>query len=131
MVFTYEELKVQSTQPAEAVDQLQTERKVLLNKIHQAGFELGIRSTSNLSYKDFQHFERVQSLAAALDDDAIEYLWAFLDSRGYPQDARTHDPDFVQLLAVSPDSGILFAQGWLEGVLSVWQTVKAQVAPDR
>ncbi|MBL1175581.1 hypothetical protein [Pantanalinema sp. GBBB05] len=61
----------------------------------------------------------------------MEYLWAFLDRRDYPQAARIHEPDFNQLLAVSPDSGIQFVQGWLEGVLSVWQTVKAQVATAR
>ncbi|MBL1175582.1 hypothetical protein [Pantanalinema sp. GBBB05] len=60
MVFTQEQPKVQAAQPAEFINQLQIEQKVLLNKIHQQGFELGIRSTSKLSYKDFQHFERVQ-----------------------------------------------------------------------
>ncbi|HEY9616781.1 MAG TPA: hypothetical protein V6C64_08075 [Microcoleaceae cyanobacterium] len=131
MLLIHEALQVQSTQPAGSLAQVEPERKVLMNKIHQEGFELGVRSTSKLSYKDFQHFERVQALATALDEDAVEYLWTFLDSRGYPQDSRTHDPDFGQLLAVSPDSGVLFAQGWLEGVLSVWQTVKTQVATER
>jgi hypothetical protein len=31
------------------------------------------------------------------------------------------------LSEVDPASRVMFAQGWLDGVLSVWQTIKAQV----
>lgn len=132
MAITQEELQAQSAeQSAEQgnlVERLQSERKVLLNKIRQEGFELGVRSAAKLSYKEFQHFERVSSLATALDEDAMEYLWAFLDQHGYPEEARTQDRDFAHLLDVSTDSRLLFVQGWIDGVLSVWQVIKAQVS---
>lgn len=127
MAITHEELKLQVTQQDTLVDRLQAEKKVLLNKVRQAGFELGIRSSSKLSYKEFRHFERVSSLATSLDEEVLEYLWSFLDLKEYPQEARTQDPDFAYLLEVDPQSRIVFAQGWIEGVLSVWQTIKAQV----
>lgn len=126
MVITHEELKINVSQDA-LVDRLRTEKQVLLHKVHQEGFELGIRSTSQLSYKEFQHFERVRPLAESLDEDVLEYLWSYLDTKGYPQEARIHDADFGHLLEVSPQTRILFAQGWIEGVLSVWDTIKCKV----
>ncbi|HEY9664163.1 MAG TPA: hypothetical protein V6C65_37440, partial [Allocoleopsis sp.] len=91
------------------------------------GFELGIRSSAKLAYKDFLHFERVTALANSLDEEVLDYLWSFLDLKQYPQEARLHDPDFAYLLEVDPQSRVVFAQGWIEGVLSVWQTIKGQV----
>jgi len=126
MAITYAEFKIQATEEDNLVERLETEKKVLLHKVRQEGFELGIRSSSKLSHKDFNHFERVSSLAAFLDDDVIDYLWTFLDIKGYPEQARTHDPDFAHLLGVDPESRVTFAQGWLEGVLSIWSAIKAQ-----
>ncbi|MFB2970457.1 hypothetical protein ACE1CD_15910 [Aerosakkonema sp. BLCC-F183] len=127
MAITYEELKVQVTEQDNLVERLQTEKKVLLNKVRQEGFELGIRSSAKLSYKDFRHFERVQSLAVALDEDVLDYLWTFLNLKDYPEQARLNDADFTYLLEVDPQSRISFVQGWIDGVLSVWQTIKTQV----
>lgn len=127
MVVTCEELKVQATEQDNLVERLQAEKKVLLNKVRQEGFELGIRSSSKLSYKDFRHFERVMPLAGSLDDEVLDYLWSFLDLKDHSQQGRIQDPDFAYLLQVDPQSRIVFAQGWLEGVLSVWQVIKAQV----
>lgn len=127
MVVTHEELKLQAAQDNNLVDRLQAEKKVLLNKVRQEGFELGIRSSSKLSYKEFRHFERVAPLAVGLDEEVLEYLGSFLDLKNYPQEARMQDADFAYLLEVDPQSRIVFAQGWIEGVLSVWQTIKAQV----
>jgi len=127
MAVYHEELKQQSARQEGLVERLRTEKKVLLNKIHQEGYELGIRSASNLSYKEFQHFERVAPLAESFDEDVLDYLWTYLDSHNYPTEARTLDPDFAHLLEVSPQSRVLFAQGWLAGVVSVWQMIKEQV----
>jgi len=127
MAITYEELKVQVTEQDNLVERLQTEKKVLLNKVRQEGIELGIRSSAKLSYKDFRHFERVQSLAIALDEDVLDYLWTFLNLKDYPEQARLNDADFAYLLQVDPTSRITFAQGWIDGVLSVWQTIKTQI----
>lgn len=131
MAITYEVPTLQASAQNGLVERLQVEKQVLLNKIQQEGFELGVRSTSSLSYQEFEHFERVRPLAACLDEDAMEYLWTFLDNHGYPQEARTHDPDFVHLLDVSSRSRVLFTQGWLDGVISVWQIIKDQVSCDR
>lgn len=127
MAVTLEELKLQATQQDALVERLQAEKKVLMNKVRQEGFELGIRSCSNLTYKDFRHFERVMPLATALDEDVLDYLWTFLDGKGYSQQARLHDADFAHLLEVDAQSRIIFAQGWLDGVMSVWQAIKTQV----
>lgn len=130
IVVTNEELKHQAAQQEGLVERLRNEKKVLLNQIRQEGFELGVRSTSTLSYKEFQHFERVRSLSDSFDEDILDYLWTFLDTHGYPQVARTRDPDLAHLLDVSSQSRVLFVQGWLDGVLSVWDQVKAQVESD-
>lgn len=127
MAVTYEEIKQQFAADECLVERLRTEKQVLLKKVQQEGYELGIRSASKLSYKDFQHFVRVRPLAASLDEDVLEYLWTYLDTRGYPEEARIHDPDFAHLLEVSPESRILFSQGWIDGVLSVWEVIKDQV----
>lgn len=109
-------------------DRLAVEKAALLHKVEEEGFELGVRSSSHLSQKDFQHFEKVSPIAADLDEDALEALWAFLDFKGYPQESRLHNPDFLDLLALDPNSCIRFAQSWLEGVLSVWHTLKPELA---
>lgn len=127
MAITYEELKVQVAEDENLVERLQTEKKVLLNKVRQEGFELGIRSSAKLSYKDFVHFERVQPLAAALDEEVLDYLWTYLDGKDCSEQVRQLDADFAYLLEVDPTSRITLAQGWIDGVLSVWQTIKTQV----
>ena len=127
MAVMLEELKLQAAQQDHLIERLQIEKKVLLNTVRQEGFELGIRSSSKLTYKDFRHFERVLPLATAFDEDVLEHLWAFLDGKQYAQSARIQDPDFAHLLEVDPQSRITFAQGWLDGVLSVWQAIKDQV----
>jgi len=109
------------------VERLRSEKQVLLHTVWQEGFELGIRSSSKLSYQNFRHFERVAPIAKHLDEDVLDYLWTFLDLKAYPQQARLQDPDFTHLLAADAQSRIVFAQAWLEGVLSVWQTIKDQV----
>lgn len=127
MAIKYQELKEQAQGQDNLVERLRVEKNVLLNKVRQEGFELGIRSSSKLSYKDYHHFERVRPLAESLDEDVLDYLWSFLDLKEYPEQARLHDPDFAELLAVDPESRIVFAQGWLDGVLSIWQAIKDKV----
>jgi len=127
MAITIEELKTQVELDDNLVARLQAEKKVLLNKVRQEGFELGIRSSAKLSYKDFRHFERVQSLAVSLDEDVLDYLFSYLDLKDYSAQARHIDADFAYLLQVDPTSRISFAQGWIDGVLSAWQTIKTQV----
>ena len=127
MAITHEELKQQAQGQDNLVERLRAEKNVLLNKVRQEGFELGIRSSSKLSYQDYRHFERVSPLANSLDEDVLDYLWSFLDLKQYPEQARLHDPDFAELLEVDPQSRITFAQGWLEGVLSIWEAIKTQV----
>jgi hypothetical protein len=127
MAISYEELKQQFASDDCLVERLRTEKQILLKKVQQEGYELGIRSASKLAYKDFQHFVRVRPLAASFDEDVLEYLWTYLDTHGYPEAARIHDDDFAHLLEVSPQSRILFCQGWIDGVLSVWEMIKDQV----
>lgn len=119
-----QDLKLHITEDVNVFERLHTAKTVLLHKVQEEGFELGVRSSSNLSQQDFQHFEKVSPIAADLDEDALEDLWTFLDFKGYPQTARLHDPD---LLAVDGSSRIRFAQSWLEGVLSVWHTLKPEL----
>jgi hypothetical protein len=69
----------------------------------------------------------VRPLVASFDEDVLDYLWTYLDTHGYPATARINDPDFAHLLEVSPQSRILFAQGWIDGVLSIWDVIKVQV----
>lgn len=126
MVVTREELKLQAPEQDTLVERSEVEKKVLFNTVRQEGFELGVRSSSKLSYKEFRHFERVSGLANSLDEDVLEYLWSFLDGKEYPQDARLYDADFAALLKVDPASRVVFAQGWMDGVLSVWKTIKEQ-----
>jgi len=130
MAVKYEAIKQQSATDDCLVERLRTEKQILLKKVQQEGYELGIRSASKLTYPDFQHFERVRPLAADFDEDVLEYLWDYLDTRGYSQEARIHDADFAHLLEVSPQSRILFCQGWIDGVLSVWDMIKEQVESD-
>ncbi|MBP0002579.1 MAG: hypothetical protein J7642_02460 [Cyanobacteria bacterium SBC] len=131
MAIFHQELKIQATEQENLVERLQAEKSILLRKVQQEGFELGIRSSSKLSYKDFRHFERVAPVAAQVDEDVLEYLWTFLDLKEYPEQSRVHDPDFAQLLESDPQSRIVFANGWLDGVLMVWKTIKEQVDPSQ
>lgn len=106
------------------VARLRTEKKILLNKIHQEGYELGVRTSSNLTTDEFKHFERVVPLANSFDEDVLEYLWTFLNIHGYPDQAASLNSDVAHLLDISPEGRILFAQGWLAGVVSVWQMME-------
>jgi len=109
------------------VARLRMEKKILLNKIHQEGYELGIRTSSNLTTDEFKHFERVVPLVNSFDEDVLEYLWTFLDMHGYPDQVGSLNGDVAHLLDISPQSRILFAQGWLAGVVSVWQMMDKSV----
>lgn len=123
-----EELQQQSVQESTRevglVGRLRSEKKILMNKIYQEGYELGVRTSSNLSHPEFEHFERVVPLANSFDEDVLEYLWTFLDTHGYQDQVRTLNSDVAHLLEISPEARILFAQGWLAGVVSVWQMME-------
>jgi hypothetical protein len=47
--------------------------------------------------------------------------------KNYSPQARIQDSDLAHLLEVDPQSRVVFAQGWIEGVLSIWQVIKTQV----
>ncbi|MEB3230365.1 MAG: hypothetical protein VKJ64_05095 [Leptolyngbyaceae bacterium] len=130
MAIRQEEIKQQAATDECLIARLQAEKQILINHIHQEGYELGLRSASHLSYKDFRHFERVRPLAANFDEDVLDYLWTFLDTKGSPEAIRSLDPDMTHLFAVSDQSRILFCQGWLDGVLHVWDLIKDQVESD-
>lgn len=106
---------------------LETERQILLNHIHQEGYELGLRSASHLTQHDFRHFECVYPLAANFDGAVLDYLWTYLDAKDCVDAVQTHDQAFDHLLEISDQSRILFCQGWLDGVLHVWALIKEQV----
>lgn len=127
MAITYQAFQQQTQGQDNLVERLQSEKNLLTHKVHQEGFELGIRSSSKLSYNDYRHFERVSPLADSFDEDVLDYLWSFLDRKQYPKQARLHEANFADLLDADPESRIMFAQGWLEGVLSIWETIKTQV----
>lgn len=117
----------ESSRETGLVGRLRSEKKLLLNKIHQEGYELGLRTSSNLSSKEFEHFERVVPLANSFDEDVLEYLWTFLDTHGHQNQANSLNSDVAHLMEISPQARILFVQGWLAGVVSVWQMIKEQV----
>lgn len=127
MAVVAQELMINAADDQNLVERLRAEKAVLMHKVEQEGFELGIRSSSKLSYQDFRHFERVYPVAAHLDADALEHLWDFLDFKAYPQQVRLHDPDFAHLLEVDEKSRVVFARAWVDGVLSVWQTLQKDV----
>jgi len=127
MAVVAQELTITAANDQDLVERLRAEKAVLLHKVEQEGFELGIRSSSKLSYQDFRHFERVYPVSAHLDDDVLDHLWDFLDFKAYPQQARLHDPDFAHLLEVDGQSRIVFARAWVDGVLSVWRTIQHEV----
>ncbi|NEQ96748.1 MAG: hypothetical protein F6K30_08495 [Cyanothece sp. SIO2G6] len=112
------------------VTTLQVAKQSLINPIRQAGYELGLRTASYLSHQDFQHLERVQALATAFDEDVLKYLWSYLETKGCSKEACAYDPDCAQLLAVRGESRILFCQSWMDGVLHVWNLIKAQMEID-
>ena len=105
-------------------DRLRTEKAVLRHKVESEGFELGIRSSSKLSLADFNHFEKVAPIAANLDEEALDYLWSFLEQKGYAHHPWMNDADFCHLLEIDPESRITFVQSWLDGVLMVWNTIE-------
>lgn len=109
------------------VDYIKAEQQFLLNRIQQAGYELGLRTASYLAKKDFQHLERVRPLAAAFDEDVLKYLWSYLEMKGCAELVCVHDEDCAELLAVSGQSRVIFCQSWMDGVLHSWDLVKDQI----
>ncbi|MGK7888712.1 MAG: hypothetical protein AB4042_05215, partial [Leptolyngbyaceae cyanobacterium] len=93
-------------------------------------YELGLRTASSLSHDDFHHLEQVRPLAAALDEDALKYLWNYLETKGCSKETCACDQDCAQLLAVRGESRVLFCQSWLDGVLHVWDLIQAQMKID-
>ncbi|MEB3230367.1 MAG: hypothetical protein VKJ64_05105 [Leptolyngbyaceae bacterium] len=109
------------------VTNLKVEKQTLINPIRQAGYELGLRTASSLSHEDFHHLEQVRPLAAAFDEDVLKYLWSYLEAKGCSKETCACDQDCAQLLAVRAESRVLFCQSWLDGVLHVWDLIKAQM----
>ncbi|MEY2978654.1 MAG: hypothetical protein RLZZ435_2793, partial [Cyanobacteriota bacterium] len=64
-----QDLKLHITEDVNVFERLHTAKTVLLHKVQEEGFELGVRSSSNLSHQDFQHFENISPIAANLDED--------------------------------------------------------------
>lgn len=127
MAITMQELKRKIDDRDAMIQRLRLERQAMLNEVKQAGFKLGINSATTLSYKDFQQLDQRSRLGLHLDAEALDDLWQFLDVRDYPKQLRLNEPGLTALLTVNPQNKAAFVAGWLDGVLSVWQDIQAQL----
>lgn len=124
MAITINEIKLTHCDRDHLIARLKLEKQTMLNHVRQEGVKLGIASAVNLSYEDFQNLEQSSRLGAHLTEEAMEELWQFLDKHHYPEDSRLTDFDSYHLLALNPENKGEFVQGWLEGVMSVWEDIK-------
>jgi hypothetical protein len=111
------------------IERLRIEKQAMLNQAKDEGFKLGVESSPNLSFQDFQNLEARTRCTCAIhfDDDCLEDLWQFLSKRNDPNRSNFSSPQVIQFLNTTPQAKGAFVQGWLEGVLSVWQNLKEQV----
>lgn len=127
MAIAIQELKRETANRQDLIARLQLEKQAMLHQARQEGLQLGIKSAAYLSYADFQRLEKQYQLGVTLDGEALEDLWQYLDSHDYPENLRISEPGLTHLLLLSPENKGAFVQGWLEGVISVWNDVKKQL----
>lgn len=133
MAVTLKELQTETSNRETLIERLRLERKALQAQIREKGFKVGIKSADHLSYQEFQRIERGYRIleeghhgGALIHEDVLANLWTLLESHGYFSDAEL-DEGINHLLLLSDRNKAAFGEGWIEGVLSVWNEIKDQV----
>jgi hypothetical protein len=129
MAVSTQELKIATPNADQLIERLRIEKQAMLNQAKDEGFKLGVESSPNLSFQDFQNLEARTRCTCAVhfDDDALDDLWQFLSKRNDPNTWKFNSPGLMQFLNTTPQAKGAFVEGWIEGVLSVWQNLKEQV----
>lgn len=127
MAITLKELTIDASDRETLIKRLKLERKAVLAQIQEKGFKFGQKSAQNLSYQEFQRFEHRQQITEHLDETALEDMWEFLNSHQPDTEMGLEEDGLCGLLILSDQNKAVFVKGWLEGVLSVWNTIKNQV----
>lgn len=129
MAISMQELQLTTPNADQFIERLRIEKKGMLDQAKNEGFKLGVESSPNLSFQDFQNLEaRTRcNCVAHLDDESLEDLWQFLSKRNDPNTWNVKSPGLMLFLNTTPQAKGMFVQGWIEGVLSVWQEIKSQV----
>ncbi len=127
MAITLRETALTVSTQEQLVQRLRLEKQNLLNQAQQKGFELGLKTSPYLNYQDFEALQKRAAKNIQLSTESLEDLWTFLDSRDYPQEQRVDEPGFIAVLNLNPHTQSAFVQGWMNGVLSVWDGIRNQV----
>lgn len=109
------------------IERLKLEKKLFMAQIKQQGWKLGVKSAMTLSYKDFKRIEYLSQAFVGIDAIAFADLWQWLAVRQPDVRLQFEDDDLQELVPLHHENKAIFIEGWIEGVLTVWQQVKAQV----
>lgn len=112
------------------VKRLLEEKNAVLEKVHQQGFDFGVKSADYLAYQEFHRIEKLSIAHLDLDSEAFADMWELLTTHEYPKEFRLENGEFSNLLPCDYENKVTFVKGWMEGVLSVWNEIKDQFEND-
>jgi hypothetical protein len=127
MAITLTELKIDSFDREKLIERLKLERKALLSQVKEKGFKFGLKTAQNLSYQDFKRIEHRSHIDVSLGETAFEQMWEFITSHEVHNEMGLTEDGLSGLLPLSNENKGAFVEGWIEGVLSVWNDIKDKV----
>lgn len=109
------------------IDRLKLEKKLFVAQIKEQGRKLGIKSAMTLSYKEFQRIERLTQGHTRIDAASFADMWQWIASRQPDLHLQFEDGELSELVPLNDENKSMFVEGWMEGVLTIWQQIKDEL----
>jgi mannose/fructose/N-acetylgalactosamine-specific phosphotransferase system component IIB len=109
------------------IDRLKLEKKLLVAQIKEQGRKLGIQSAMTLSYKEFQRIERLSQGHVRIEASSFAGMWKLLASRQPEQNMEFEGEELREMASLNEENKAIFVEGWMEGVLTVWNQIKDEL----
>lgn len=113
------------------VDRLKLQKKLLVEQIKEQGRKLGIKSAMTLSYKEFQRIEHLSQGHVRIEANSFAGMWELLASRQPDPNMEFEGDELRELTLLNEENKSIFVEGWMEGVLTVWNQIKDELNDDK
>ncbi len=127
MTITMKQTQALTFNHQKLIDRLRLEKKMLTANIKEDGRKLGVKSAIALSYQEFQRIERLSQTHVRIDAGAFADMWQWLAARQPELHLQFEDGELREIAILKDNNKATFIEGWMEGVLTVWQKIKNEI----
>ncbi len=124
---TQTQTQTQTFDRKQLIERLKLGKKLLTAQIREQGCQLGLKSALSLSYTEFQRIEYLHRGHARICASSFADMWQWLASRQTDNSMEFVDGELSEMIPLNEENKTVFVEGWIEGVLSIWNQIKDEL----